>query len=154
MSSYSTAALQKGFSPVKCGPLNSYGRRWHSLPRRLSLPVRTPMDGLELGQLASMVIRLACSKWRMLPEKVTCARMCIPDQGCYAMALIWLMIHESSYLDSTLLVNPSLRQSIGCVIQVVGRHQRLGKNLFKPKFSTVMPSHSTLDPDSHLGHPR
>ena len=45
---------------------------------------------------------------------------------------IRLMIHESSYLDSTLLVNPSLRQPIGCLIQVAGRHRRLGKNLFKP----------------------
>ena len=49
------------------------------------------------------------------------------NQGCYAMALIWLMIHESSYLDSTLLVSPTLRQPIGYVIQVVGRHWRLGK---------------------------
>ena len=60
------------------------------------------------------------------------------------MAPIRLMIHKSSYLDSTLLVNPSLRQPMGCVIQVVGRPRRLGKNVFKPKFSTVMPSHSTL----------
>ena len=33
---------------------------------------------------------------------------------------------------------------MGCVIQVVGRPRRLGKNVFKPKFSTIMPSHSTL----------
>ena len=31
------------------------------------------------------------------------------NQGCYVMALIRLMIHESSYLDSTLLVNPTHR---------------------------------------------
>ena len=57
----------------------------------------------------------------------------VGNQGCYAMALIRMMIHESSYLDLSLLVNPTLRQPIGCVIQLVGRHQRLGKNEFKPK---------------------
>ena len=30
-------------------------------------------------------------------------------------------------------MNPALRQRIGCVIQVVGQHRRLGKNVFKTK---------------------
>ena len=67
------------------------------------------------------------------------------NQGCYAMALIRLMIQESSYWDWSFLVKPSLRPPISCVIQVVGRHRRLSKNVFKQKLPTLMPSLITLD---------
>ena len=71
------------------------------------------------------------------------------NQGCYVMALIRLMIHESSYLDSTLLVNPTLRQPIGCVIQVVGagktleiRQKCIQTENFPPLCQRIAPSHA------------
>ena len=53
---------------------------------------------------------------------------------------IRLMIHESSYLDSTLLVNPSLRQPIGCLIQEI-------KQKFIQTLVTILGPVLAPDPD-------